>query len=255
MSRVFKNNRRLKAFIFIVLIAFSTSGLAANFDSGRIMPGGKVLIYRGDQQVGEITAEAPFPDGALLACDGDCAVRMDSLLLVGADKSLFSVATQSNSRELLLKKGTVYFALSKLSRPLVFFTPKGAVTAQQLIMNAAADGGLLKGYVAVTGKSAEIGVIEGGSMLISTVAGETTIQSGNKIILGQTDTGQSSAESTGAQTEASSTGATGTTGAAGVGGVAIAPIAVGVAAAVGLGIAAAANTGGGGGGADSPAAP
>jgi hypothetical protein len=65
---------------------------------------------------------------------------------------------------------------------LVFVTPGGVVTAQQLILNAAADGGLLKGYVAVTGDSAEIGVFEGGSVLVSTVSGETTIQSGNNLL-------------------------------------------------------------------------
>ena len=255
MSRVYKNKRYLRSFIVLVLIAFSASGLAFKFDSGRIMPRGKVLIYRGDQQVGELTAEAPFPDGALLACNGGCAVRMNGLFLVGADKSLFSVTTRTNSRELLVRKGIVYFALSKMPHSLIFTTPQGIVTAQQLLLNAAAGGGLLKGYVAVTGESAEIGVIEGGSVLVSTIAGEKTIQSGKKIILTQTDTGQTAAESTGAQTEASSAGATGTTGAAGVGGVAIVPVTVGVAAAVGLGIAAATNTGGGGGGTESPAAP
>ena len=249
MSWVYKNKRCLKAFIVIVLIAFSTSGLASNFDSGRIIPGGKVLIYRGDQQVGELTAEAPFPDGALLACDGDCGVRMDGLLLVGADKSLFSVTTQAYSRELLVREGTVYFALSKLPHSLVFVTPNGAVTAQQLILNAAADGGLLKGYVTVTGESAEIGVFEGGSMLVSTVAGETTIQSGKKIVLAQTDEGQALRQDDKAQPETTPDG--------GVAGVTmiIVPIAV---AAVVIGIsaiAAADNNGSGSGGSTSPAAP
>jgi hypothetical protein len=250
MARVYKNKRCLKAFIVIVLIAFSTSGLAANFDSGRIIPGGKVLIYRGDQQVGELTAEAPFPDGALLACDGDCAARMDGLLLVGADKSLFSVTTRANSRELLVRKGTVYFALSKMPRSLVFVTPMGVVTAQQLLLNAASDGGVLKGYVAVTEESAEIGVIEGGSMLVSTVSGETTIQSGKKMIIAQTDDeAKTPAEDTSAEAEAPS---------GGVGGVAIVPL-VAAAGIVGIAAIAAATTGngggGGGGGAASPAAP
>ena len=114
-------------------------------------------------------------------------VIMDGFLLVGADKSLFSVTSEANSRELLVKNGTVYFAVSEMPRSLVFVTPKGAVTVQQLILNAAADGGLLKGYVAVTGDSAEIGVFEGGSVLVSTVSGETTIQSGKKIILAQNE--------------------------------------------------------------------
>jgi hypothetical protein len=250
MSRVHKDKRCLKAFIVILLIAFATFALASNFDSGRIIPGGKVLIYRGDQQVGELTAEAPFPDGALLACDGDCAARMDGLLLVGADKSLFSVTTRANSRELLVRKGTVYFALSKMPHSLVFVTPMGVVTAQQLILNAAADGGLLKGYVAVTAESAEIGVIEGGSLLVSTVSGETTIQSGKKIVLTQTDQSEAPAEETKSPAK--------TTPAGTVGGVAVVPIVAGVAV-LGLAAVAVATTGGGGGGggggAASPAAP
>ena len=250
MSRMLKNKGWFEAFIVIVLIVFAASGFASNFDSGRIIPAGKVLIYRSDQQVGELTAEAPFPDGVLLACEGDCVARMNDLLLVGVDKSLFSVTTKANSRELLIKQGTVYFAMSKLPRSMVFVTPKGVVTAQQLILNAAGDAGLLKGYVTVTEESAEIGVIEGGSVLFSTLAGETTLQSGNKIILVQAESGRTSDEGTGVQTEASSAGATGVGG-----GVAIAPIAAGVAVAAGVGIAAATGVGGDGGGAESPAAP
>ena len=251
MSWVYKNKRCLKAFIVIVLIAFSTSGLASNFDSGRIIPGGKVLIYRGDQQVGELTAEAPFPDGALLACDGDCGVRMDGLLLVGADKSLFSVTTQAYSRELLVREGTVYFALSQLPHSLVFVTPKGAVTAQQLILNAAADGGLLKGYVTVTGESAEIGVVEGGSVVVSTVAGETTIESGKRFVLAQTDEGKAPGQDDKAQPETTPSG--------GVAGN-IVPIAVGVGVvAIAALIVVASDSGGGssggGGVSTSPAAP
>jgi len=258
MSRMLKNKGLLEAFIVIVSVAFAASGLSSSFDSGRIIPKGKVLIYRGDQQIGELTAEAPFPDGALLACEGDCAARLNDLMLVGVDKSMFSLTTKANSRELLVKEGTVYFALSKMPHTLIFVTPKGAATAQQLILNAAADGGLLKGYVTVTDELAEIGVIEGGSVLFSTPAGETTLQAGNKIILAQAESGKTSEEGTGAQTEASSGGAaTGTAGATGVSGVSIVPIAAGVAVAAGVGIAAAASGGGngGGGGEESPAAP
>ena len=190
MLRLHKKREYFKAFFVVVLVVFSTSAWASNFDSARIMPGEKVSIYRGDRQVGELTAEAPFPDGALLFCDGDCAVRMDDLMLVGADQSKFSVTTRANSRELQVRNGTVYFALSKMPRSLVLVTPKGAVTIQQVMLNAAADGGLLKGYVDVTAESSEIGVIEGGSVLVSTAAGEGTIPSGNKMVLAQMGEGQ-----------------------------------------------------------------
>lgn len=225
MLRIQKNKRCLKALVIIVLFAFPISGLASDLNSGRIIPMGKVSIYRGDQQVGELTAEAPFPEGALLACDGECAVRMNDLLLVGADKSVFSVTTGTNSRELLVKEGTVYFALSKLPRSMVFVTPNGAVTAQQLILNVAADGGLLKGYVAVTGESAEIGVIDGGSVLVSTDAGEKTIQSGKKIILAQAEAGAAAAGAAAAPTGVAAVGAGTAAVAAGVLGVGFAAVA------------------------------
>jgi len=195
-----KNNRRLKALIIIVLIAFPISGLASDLNSGRIIPMGKVSIFQGDQQVGELTSEAPFPEGALLACEGNCAVRMNDLMLVGADKSKFSVTTTAFSRELLVKEGTIYFALSEMPRSMVFVTPNGAVTAQQLILNSAADSGMVKGYVAVTEESSEIGVVDGGSMLVSTDAGETTIQSGKKIILAQVAEGTATAATAAAPT-------------------------------------------------------
>ena len=187
-------NKKCKTvFIAIILVVFSTSALGSNFTGARIMPMGKVLIHQGDTQVGELTAEAPFPDGALLACDGDCAVRMNDFFLVGADKSVFSITTRANSRELMVKNGTVYFALSQMPQGLTIATPNGTVTVQQLIMNAATNTDLLKVYVDVTEESSEIGVIEGGSMRISTVSGETKIQSGNKIVLSQTDGGQAPA--------------------------------------------------------------
>ena len=248
MLKLHKNKRYLKAFIVIILVVFSTSAMAANFGSARIIPREKVLIYRGDQQVGELTAEAPFPDGALLACKGDCAVRMDDILLVGADKSLFSITTRAQSRELQVRNGTVYFALSKMTHSLVFVTPNGVVTVQQLILNAAADGGPLKGYVEVTGESSEIGVIEGGSMLLSTVEGETTIQSGKKIILAKTEDEEDDDPEEGAiPPPEKSSGGYRT--AAIVGGAALAGIAVIAIASGGSG------GGGGGGGPSSPAAP
>ncbi len=86
-------------------------------------------------------------------------------------------------------------------------------------------------------------------MLVSTVAGETTIQSGKKIVLAQTDEGQAPGQDDKAQPETAPNG-----GVAGVSMI-IVPIAV---AAVVIGIsaiAAADNDGSGSGASTSPAAP
>ena len=186
MLRVFKKKRCLRAFNILIVLAFTTSGIA-DFNTGRIIPKGKVLIYRGEQQVGELTSEAPFPEDSLIACDGGCIVKLADLILVAEDKSMFSVSTGAKSRELFLKQGTVYFALDKLPQSLVFMTPQAIATAQRVMLNVAVDGALLKGYVSVAGDSAEIGIIEGGSMLISTEKGKAAIKSGSRIILAQAD--------------------------------------------------------------------
>jgi hypothetical protein len=111
---------------------------------------------------------------------------------VAADKSLFSVTTKADSLEFELQEGTAYFALSELPRPLVFITPHGVFTAQEAILNASTDGALLKGYVAATSEGTEIGVIEGGSLLISSSGGEKLVQAGNRIKVAQ-NTGQGAA--------------------------------------------------------------
>lgn len=181
MLQVVKSKSCMKTVVTIVLLAFATAGFASGLHPARIIPTGKVFVYQGGKQVGELSAEAPLPEGYLLLCDGESGVKMDGLYWVAADKSLFSVTTKANSLEFELKEGTAYFALSTLPRPLIFITPHGVFTAQEAILNASTDVGLLKGYVAATSESTEIGVVEGGSVLISSFEGEKLVQAGKRI--------------------------------------------------------------------------
>ena len=185
MLKIVKNKSCVKAVVTIVLLAFATAGFASGLHPARIIPKGKVSVYQGGKIVSELRAESPLPEGYLLECDGNCAVKMDGLYWVAADKSLFSVTTKADSLEFELQEGTAYFALSALPRPLVFITPHGVFTAQEAMINASTDGGLLKGYVAATSEGTEIGVIEGGSLLISSSEGEKLIQAGNRIKVAQ----------------------------------------------------------------------
>ena len=185
MLQIVKSKSCVKAVVTIVLLAFATAGFASGLYPARIMPTGKVSVYQGAEKVSEISAEAPLPEGYLLLCDGKAGLKMDGLYWVAADKSLFSVTTKADSVEFELREGTAYFALSALPRPLVFITPHGVFTAQEAMINASTDGGLLKGYVAATSEGTEIGVIEGGSLLIASSKGEKLIQSGNRIKVAQ----------------------------------------------------------------------
>ena len=105
--------------------------------SARIYPTGKITIYNGNQRVGEFNKEAPFPEGFLIAADGKCGVKMEDIYLVAEDKSLFSVATSANLRKLLIKEGTVYFAVSDMSRALNFITPSGTMAVLDILLKAA----------------------------------------------------------------------------------------------------------------------
>jgi hypothetical protein len=155
--------------------------------SARIYPTGKITIYNGDQKVGEFNKEAPFPEGYLIAADGKCGVRMDDIYLVAEDRSLFSVATSANLRKFLIKEGTVYFAVSKMSHSLSFITPHGHLAVLDILINAVAGSPKLKGYVFVGENVSKVGIIEGGSMIVSTQQGEMMLEPGQQLILAQAD--------------------------------------------------------------------
>jgi hypothetical protein len=186
--RRFRQSRDLFQFLTgLMALVFMCAGPVAAYSAARVMPSGKVSVFREGQLVQELREEAPLPDGALLRTEGHCGVRLEDFYLVAADGSAFGLTRAGAVRELRLEQGTVYFALASLPVPLTFRTPEGLVTAQQIQLQASASGGLLKGYLAVTANGAEIGVLEGGAMVVSTAQGEQVIQPGQRILLAQAD--------------------------------------------------------------------
>ena len=168
--------------LFLVSTCFATG-----FNSGRIYPTNKVTIFNGEQEVGSYTKEAPLPEGYLLATDGKCALKMDEIFMVAIDKSQFSINGSSNQRNLILEKGTVYFRMSEMKRPINFVTPAGTIRARSIILNASADNKAIMGFVTTTKNGSELGIIKGGSMVVMTVYGLTTVSVGEKIMLTQAD--------------------------------------------------------------------
>ena len=181
--------------------ALAIPAFSSDLTSARIYPTGKITIYSGNQRVGEFNKEAPFPEGFLIAADGRCGVKMDNVYLVAEDKSLFSVASAANLRKLLIKEGTVYFAVTKNSPSLSFITPAGNLAVLEILLNAATDSPQLKGYVSVKQNGSELGIIKGGSMIVSTQQGEMMIESGQRLILAQADLDVGAPEETEASDE------------------------------------------------------
>ena len=186
MQCITNNRIKFKVIAIFVLLAFASTTFASGLSVGRLIPKGKVTLFQGNQKVGEFSSEAPLPQGTLLSVRGECGVKMSDLYLVAIDKSLFSVTTNPDSRKLAVKTGTVYFALSAMPHALIFQTPDGVVTTHQVLLNASSESGLLQGYVSVTEDIAKVGVLEGGSMLLSVGDGKTMrINAGQELRLAQ----------------------------------------------------------------------
>ena len=187
MGRTVRNKLGLKLLAIGLSLTLTIPGFSLELKSARIYPTGKITIYNGDQRVGEFNKEAPFPEGYLIAADGKCGVRMDDIYLVADDGSLFSVATSANLRKLLIKEGTVYFAVSKMSHSLSFITPSGNLAVLDILINVATGSPKLKGYVSVKENVSKVGIIEGGSMIVSTQQGEMMLEPGQQLIFAQAD--------------------------------------------------------------------
>ena len=175
-----------KVLVIFVMCAFMASGAVFAASSSRIIPSGKVTMYDGDKAIGEYSEEAPLPEDVTLVCSGNCAIETKGLRMVAEDGTKFSVGTANGSKVLQVKEGTLFFALAEMPRPIVFATPFGAYTAQQVMITTSAKSGLLQGYLKVGEENGELGV-HGGSMVVSSAGGERTIPDGQAMLLALSD--------------------------------------------------------------------
>ena len=187
MRYIQKKSIILKALIFCLTAAMLNQGVVVGASSARIYPAHKVIVYRGDQKVGVYTKEAPLPEGSIISTEDRCTVKLEDLLLVAEDQSVFSINTSGRHRNLFIKQGIIYFKTSGMRHTLTFITPDGQIFVQSIRLNAAFNDQSLKGYVAVSKNQSELGVVEGGSMDVFTDKGPVMIKSGKKIILSQAE--------------------------------------------------------------------
>ena len=245
--------------IAFTILVFTSTGSSAGLPVGRILPKGKVTLFHGNQKVGEFRSEAPLPENTLLSVQGECGVKLSHLYLVALDQSLFSITTNNNSRTLFVQKGTVYFALSSTPYTLVFQTPDGVITTNDIMLKASSTNQLLKGYVYVEEGITRVGVLEGGSMIVTVTDDKPQlVAAGHELRLAQADIfkeeGKAEKEKPDETDEPGKTDEAGKAGeTAATGGMSTTTMVVLGAIAIG-GIAAAAGGGGGGGG-DAVASP
>ena len=179
----------IQAMAVFAFLFFTAPGFAADPFAGRILPTKKVSFYNEGEKVGQYTAEAPLPWGTLVKCEGRTAVRMNQMYVVFEDGSSFILSRSGGGQTLDLKTGTAYFALKTLPEGLIFDTPQAPVVTEMMALNAATGDQLLKGYVKAGESESELGVLEGGRLMVRTSDGQHTINSGQRIILAQAQLG------------------------------------------------------------------
>lgn len=256
MQNLRKNTSKFKITALFMILLFTSTGFSAELSGGRILPNGKVTLFHGNKKVGEFRSEAPLPEDTLLAVQGDCGVKLRHLYLFAKDNSLFSVTTNADSRTLTVQKGTVYFALSSMPNTLLFHTPNGVISTIDVILKTSSNGGVLKGYVHVEEGITRVGVLEGGSMLVTSDDGKpTTVDAGRELRLAQADIFKEEGKTE--DKKPAETGETDKTDKkAKKGGVSTTTmVIVGVGAIAGIAAAVGGGGGGGGGGAPPPASP
>jgi len=190
--------RRFELLLITVgFLVCTLPGAASGDYPARIKPTGKVIVFQPNNRVIELSAEAPLPYDSLLECHGKCYVKMKDLYLAVSDKSSFLVWAPPRNNFMEFRKGDFYFSLSALPRPIVIKTPTDDITIQQVMLKTAGTGGLLTGYVLVKPEVTEIGVVRGGSMVVSTSQGEYFIDAKNQITVARTETGKDAPVKTG----------------------------------------------------------
>jgi len=180
-----KHRLLAEAMVVFALICFTAPAFAADPFAGRILPTQKVSFFTNGQKVAQYTAEAPLPWDTLVKCSGRTGVRINEMALVLEDGSSFMVSRTEIGNELNIKSGTAYFAFAALPEGLTFVAPQGFVAPEMMLLNASTGSQMLKGYVKVDKSASEVGVMEGGKLIVRTADGRHTINTGQRIILAQ----------------------------------------------------------------------
>ena len=157
-----------KLLIWIVVFTFFFSGVSPAFSGSRIMPTGSVKVYNEGRLIQVLKNESALPYGALLTTMGKCGVRSENFYLVADDGCTFSIMDSPERRDIRVENGMVYYAITPKTGKLAFITPAGVISIMQVLFNADVNGGLLKGYLDVSGSQTQLGVLDGGSMVVNT---------------------------------------------------------------------------------------
>jgi hypothetical protein len=171
------------ALLLSAILAVSSSGFAAT--KGRIIPDGSVSLQK-NGTVAKFSEQTVLDENALIACDGNCMVKLQGISLVALDQSKFAVKESSDLLNLYVEQGRVNFVVSDTNQTFAFYTPDHRFVKTEGFIAPASTDQSVKGYINTSDKAVEIGM-ERGSMIVQTDNGSQTINAGQSILLAQAE--------------------------------------------------------------------
>lgn len=186
----------------------------------RLVPQGSVKLLDNGAL---IDREMPVPSGSLMACNGQCYVEAGGLQLLGADKTVFALQEDSQRFMVMVREGSLDFALKADAKPIEFNTPFDVLDAKPYQIPASSDA-VVRGTIQVTKERALLTMTQG-SMELTTSDGRRLVNAGSTLVLAQA-AAETGAAATGAATTATVSTTTIVAGAVAVGAVAAGAIAI-----------------------------
>lgn len=169
----------LTAFLILLLVSIAHAAT-----KGRIMTNGTVSLYKNGKVINSFTEQGPLDDSSLIACDGNCLVKIKGVSLIALDQTRFAIKEVENSVNLYIETGKINFAVSDVSKQFSFYTPDGYLVKTEGFITSASTDNSVKGFMQVTDMGTEIGM-ETGTMILETDEGTKSVGPGQAIVLAQ----------------------------------------------------------------------
>jgi hypothetical protein len=183
MNKLAQNKGLMQALVVVVVLCFSTWAMASGLTGSRIIPSSKVGIFDGEKKIGEISNEAPLPQGKILSSKDKFGVKLDGIYLVATENTKVAVSPIDGGQDIFVQSGMVYFSLSAIKNTLTFSTPQDSVTVQNAVIQASTTTPMIRGYVSYENDQMEVAVLEGGQLMVVNANGQQMIEPGRKLMV------------------------------------------------------------------------
>lgn len=175
--------RGIATTVLCTLLLIATAGVSLGDTKGRILTSGKVTMYKNGKAVNSFIKQGPIDDGALIACEGNCLVKVKGISLIAEDKSRFALKEAANSFKLYVETGKVHFAVSDLTKEFSFYSPNNYYVQSKGFITSAGTSSSAKGFMQVSESEAKIAMEEGTMIIDADSASDKTIGPGQSILL------------------------------------------------------------------------